>query len=139
MSDAYSILIIDDDAVVLRVLAARLGIRDGHDVRVAKDGSTGIAMAIEKRPDLILLDWMMPRMTGLVVLEALKGDSRTAWIPVYMLTGRKKMKDVEKALAKGASGYFTKPVNLADLSKRVRHVLQKGEEQNETTMDNFDQ
>ncbi len=117
MAVSKTILCIDDDPVVLALLKARLGAIDGYKIITASDGSSGLELAEKKRPDAILLDWMLPDGSGLGVLEALKGDSRTTWTPIYMLTGRTKMGDVERALEKGAAGYFTKPIKIVEISE----------------------
>jgi DNA-binding response OmpR family regulator len=120
----HKILIIDDDPAILAVLSARFSKKDGYEVFTARDGSEGITVAQKKKPHLILLDWMMPRMTGISVLEQLKGDSRTTWIPTFMLTSKAKMIDVERALSKGAEGYFTKPLKLPEMSARLNRVFE---------------
>jgi len=123
MSTQRKILIIDDDPAVLAVLSARFSIKEGYEVMTVRGGAEGIKAAQKKKPDIILLDWMMPKMTGISVLESLKGDSRTTWIPTFMLTSKTKMADVEKALAKGASGYFTKPLKLPEMSTRLNRLF----------------
>lgn len=119
MLNKNSILCIDDDPVVLAILKSRLEKVDGYKVLTARDGACGIKMALKKKPDIILLDWMLPDQTGLSVLETLRGDSRTTWVPIFMLTGRTKMVDVERALERGAEGYFTKPINLNQICNRL--------------------
>ncbi len=126
MSENVSILVIDDDVTVRGLVQARLGKRDGHEVLAAADGAAGLKIAARKTPDLILLDWMMPGMDGLEVLARLKDQPKTAQIPVYMLTAKGMMADVEKAFALGADGYFTKPIALDQLSQRVRKALKEG-------------
>jgi len=123
MTQKNCILVIDDDAVQRGLVVARLGKRDGHEVLAAPDGPSGIKLAEKKRPDLILLDWMMPGMDGMQVLSALQKQKKTASIPVYMFTAKGMMRDVEVALAQGAQGYFTKPIDLDGLSSRIRSVL----------------
>ena len=79
-------------------------------------------MARKHKPDAVLLDWMLPDITGLTVLDWLKGENRTTWTPIFMLTSRNTMADVEKALSRGASGYFTKPVKLLEISNRINRL-----------------
>lgn len=127
MTQKKRILVIDDDAIQRSLIVARLGKRDGHEVLAAANGASGIKLAMKKQPDLILLDWMMPEMDGMQVLEALQKQKKTAPIPVYMFTAKGMMRDVEIALAGGAEGYFTKPVDLDGLSSRIRSVLASAE------------
>ena len=117
------ILIIDDDPALCAVIRARFGTKEGYKVLIANNGAEGVSMAQKHKPDVILLDWMLPDMTGLCVLEQLKGENRTAWVPIHMLTSRTKMVDVERALALGATGYFTKPVKLVDISNRIKQLV----------------
>jgi len=124
MSNRLKILIIDDDPAVCAIIRARFETKEGHKVSVANTGDDGLALARKEKPDVILLDWMLPDTTGVAVLESLKGENRTAWVPVYMLTSRSTMADVEKALARGASGYFTKPVKLLEISNRVNRLAE---------------
>lgn len=117
-----TILCIDDDPVVLAILKARLAEGEGYKVLTAIDGALGEELALSKQPDVILLDWMLPDGSGLRILETLKGDSRTTWTPIFMLTGRTKMGDVERALEKGAAGYFTKPIKLKEICDKLAEL-----------------
>lgn len=123
MRSKVSILVIDDDETVHGLVTYQLANKDGHRVLTAGDGPTGLKIAAGERPSLILLDWMMPGMDGLEVLTRLKERPETAPIPVYMLTAKGMMADVEKAFALGADGYFTKPIALGELGRRVHKAL----------------
>lgn len=118
-----TVLCIDDDPVILAYLKIRLKEGEGYKVLTARDAETGIKLARKHKPEIILLDWMLPDRTGLSVLDSLCGDSRTTWIPIFMLTGRKKMVDVETALDRGAEGYFTKPIKLNQICERLDRLL----------------
>ncbi len=124
-SSETSILLIDDDIIVHGLVKSRLEKRDGFKVLSAENGPAGLKLATEESPDLILLDWMMPEMDGMEVLRELKKQANTAAIPVYMLTGKGIMEDVETAFKAGAVGYFTKPIRLSELSGRVRKALKE--------------
>lgn len=126
MSGRATILVIDDDQDILDLVNAQLAGRDGHLVLTANSGEQGLVLARRERPDLILLDWMMPELSGMAVLKTLKGEPGTRNIQVYMLTVLRTMSDVEQALAEGADGYFTKPVDLVELSANVRKILDGG-------------
>ncbi len=118
-----SVLIIDDDKDLLNLFATHLNVSDDLKVLIAEDESTGLQLANENSPNIILLDWKMPDMDGLKVLETLKGEKNTSKIPVLMLTAKGMMGDVEQALSLGASDYITKPVHLGVLSHKVKKAL----------------
>ena len=113
------VLVVDDDKVVRKVLKYRLKLY-GFKVYLAEDGPTGLKLARQNKPELILLDWMMPGMDGLEVLSELKHDKRTEHIPVFMLTGKGMIGDLEQAFDIGADDYMTKPFNLMELGKTVK-------------------
>ena len=98
---------------------------DGFEVYLAEDGATGLKLAHEKNPDVILLDWLMPVMNGMQVLAELKADSSTENIPVFMLTAKGMISDVTQALEMGADDYITKPFNPIQLGKTIREKLEK--------------
>ena len=123
MAERRLILLIDDDPDIRRIIHARL-VNDGFEVLMAESGEVGLRVAADRKPDLILLDWMMPEMDGIMVLEALKNDDNTAMIPVIMLTGKGKMDDLEVALAAGAANYVTKPIDLGQLSRQATKELE---------------
>ena len=124
MSKRITVLIIDDEKASRIELKYTLGLH-GFDVYLAKNGRKGLAIAREKQPDLILLDWMMPGMSGLEVLSGLKYDERTEHIPVCMLTARGKIGDLELAFELGADDYITKPVDGLKLGKLLKRKLEK--------------
>ena len=122
-SKKKSVLVIDDDKIQCSIVKARLGKQDGFDIHTTLDGKSGLKFAQKKKPDLILLDWMMPKMDGIEVLKELKANSDTKSIPVFMFTAKNMMGDVQDATDLGAVGYFTKPIDLALLSTRVIETL----------------
>ena len=117
------VLIIDDDASVRRLVRARLEKKEGVDVLEAGDGGRGLDIAQSEKPDLILLDWLMPDVSGINVLIRLGKNENTKNIPVIMLTAKSKMADVEGALCEGAMGYLCKPPNLKEVGAKVREIL----------------
>ena len=123
MADDISVLLIDDEVTLRTMVRHRLEKRDGYTVHLAKNGAKGLKLARKKAPTIILLDWMMPGMSGIEVLQNLRKTPKTASIPVYMLTAKGKMGDAEKAFAAGADGYFTKPIDLKELSESLRRRL----------------
>lgn len=120
MSEWVFILVIDDDELTRKVLKRSLKLY-GFKAYMAKDGPTGLKLAQEKRPAFILLDWTMPKMDGLEVLAELKHNKKTEKIPVFMLTGKDIIGDLDLAFEIGADDYITKPLDLRDLGKTVAH------------------
>jgi len=116
------ILIIDDSVLASHLAKEMLG-NLGHQVLHAKDGETGLVTAEEETPDLILLDVIMPGMDGYQVCEKLKGNKKTAEIPVIMLTSKSDPADKVLGLEKGASDYVTKPFDKGELIARVKTHL----------------
>jgi DNA-binding response OmpR family regulator len=124
MSEQITILVVEDEAHIRRVLEYNLKL-DGFEVYLAEDGATGLKLARENSPDVILLDWLMPAMNGLQVLAELKTDGNTEHIPVFMLTAKGMLNDVTQAIEMGADDYITKPFNPIQLGKTIREKLEK--------------
>ncbi len=120
------ILIIDDEPDFVKILKARLQV-EGYEVLTAGDGVRGIQVARRERPDLVILDIMMPGMDGHSVCETLKKSSLTEDIPVIYLTARTGPKDETVALEKGAKFYLTKPYNPNVLLEMVKSILTEEE------------
>ncbi|MGD1042911.1 MAG: response regulator [Sedimentisphaerales bacterium] len=126
MSEQITILVVEDEAHIRRVLEYNFKL-DGFEVYLAEDGATGLKLARENSPDVILLDWLMPVMNGLQVLAELRADSSTEHIPVFMLTAKGMLNDVTQAIEMGADDYITKPFNPIQLGKTIREKLEKCE------------
>lgn len=116
------ILVMDDDASV-RDLCSVVLESEGFDVLLAPDAAQGIEAARRERPDLILLDVMMPNVDGLDALQALKSSAETASIPVVMLTALDGVSDIALATMGGAEGYVTKPFEPEHLISLMRRFL----------------
>jgi adenylate cyclase len=116
------ILIVDDNPTNLDILQARL-IANNYETITAKDGEAGLAMAREKKPDLILLDIMMPKMDGIEVCRHLKSDTSLPFMPIVMVTAKADSKDVVAGLEAGGDDYLTKPVDHSALIARVKSML----------------
>jgi two-component system phosphate regulon response regulator PhoB len=114
MSDVPSILVIEDDRFLRRACEVSLQQR-GFAVQSATDGEAGLALARASKPDLILLDLLMPRVSGIEVLQRLRADSETAGIPVVILSNSSREEDKARAAELGAVGYYVK----ANLSLRA--------------------
>ena len=113
------ILLVEDDRYLR--LACAAGLRQaGFTVLTADDGEQGLAVARAERPDLILLDMLMPKLTGLEVLRTLKAEEPTRAIPVLVLSNSSRERDVEEAMRLGAVGYWVKSnLSLEELTRRV--------------------
>jgi DNA-binding response OmpR family regulator len=119
---AQTILVVDDDPKIVRVVEINLT-QEGYRVRTAADGEEALAAVAQERPDLVLLDVMMPRMDGFETLKRLKADPASADIPVVMLTARAQDEDVFEGYGTGAQWYLTKPFAPEELRRVVRHLL----------------
>ena len=109
MPDA-KVLLVDDDPVILKLLQVNFEM-EGYDVITANDGLEGLEKARAERPDIVLLDIMMPRMDGWEVLEHLKEDAATSSIPVVLLTARTSEEDQIRGWGEGILEYLSKPFN----------------------------
>lgn len=116
------ILVADDDPLLGDIVRFKLE-SAGHRVVVVENGQAALETVAAERPDILILDSMMPVMSGQHVLQKLKSDAATASIPVVMLTARKGQEDVVAALQNGADDYMTKPFMPEELLLRVRTVL----------------
>jgi DNA-binding response OmpR family regulator len=116
------ILIVDDEPHMLRVTELSLK-RGGFDVLLARNGRDAVALAIRERPDLIVLDVVMPDVDGFTVLEELKASPEAGAIPVIMLTSRGQAVAREKAASSGAALYITKPFSPSQLLAEARRVM----------------
>lgn len=120
-----SILMVDDEVPNLDLLEALL-LPQGYRLRRAKGGEEALAAVAAERPDLILLDVMMPRVDGFEVCRRLKADARTRFIPVVMVTSLRDLEDRIRGIEVGADDFLSKPVNRHELLSRVRATLRLG-------------
>ncbi len=119
------ILLADDAKNIVLVLKMSLE-KAGYDVLVARDGLSALELAQDKDPDLILLDILMPKMNGFLVLEALKDDPATADIPVIFISAKSEEKDLKRAETLGANDFLVKPIKQEDLLAVVEKNLKGG-------------
>jgi CheY-like chemotaxis protein len=119
------VLVVDDSAPVRDLVVVNLEL-EGFQVRTAVDGLEGFETALEWRPDLITLDVVMPRLDGFGALERLRGDPRTADIPVVIVTGRAQGADRDRGQALGADAYLSKPFEPAELVGVVGELARAG-------------
>ena len=116
------ILVIEDEKNIVDILVFNL-IREGYDTLEAYDGATGLRLALEQDPDLILLDLMLPEMDGFEVCRRLRGEGRAT--PVIMLTAREEETDKVLGLELGADDYITKPFSMRELLARVKANIRR--------------
>ena len=117
------VLIADDEPTIVISLEFLLQ-REGFDVLVAVDGEEALAKARADRPDLVLLDVMMPKMNGFDVCQALRADAQLAGMRIVMLTAKGRETEVSKGLGLGADAYVTKPFSTKELVAQVRSLLE---------------
>jgi DNA-binding response OmpR family regulator len=118
------ILVAEDEKQIGDMISFKLA-NAGHKVVRADDGEQAIAMAARERPDLILLDAMMPGLNGFEVLRRLKNDAALRSVPVIMVTAKGHERDVLSGLRGGATDYVVKPFSLKELAARVELALRK--------------
>lgn len=117
------ILVVDDEADVVLIIKTTLQ-AEGYEVASATSGKDALEEAFETRPDLIVLDVMMPGMTGFDVLRELKANEKTATVPVVMLTGVSDKKKIQEALESGIDYYVVKPFDFDDLLSKIKQALE---------------
>lgn len=120
------ILIIDDEADFCKLVKRNLELIGDFEVAIAGDGNQGFNSAKKLKPDLILLDIMMPRMDGFKVLEKLKSDMNTIAIPVIMLTAKGDEASKVKAAQLYDEEYITKPIEALELKTKIEEILRRG-------------
>ena len=123
----HSVLVVDDEPHILHSLEFLMK-HENYEVRVARDGEAALTAIEEKRPDLILLDVMMPKRDGYSVCQTIRANPEWEGIRVIMLTAKGRDIEREKGLALGADDYITKPFSTRDLLKLVRHYLKPDED-----------
>jgi two-component system, OmpR family, alkaline phosphatase synthesis response regulator PhoP len=118
-------VLVIDDAAPIRLLCRVNLEADGIEVLEASDGAAGLELARTEKPDVILLDVMLPGMDGWQVAEQLVGDPRTESVPIVFLTARAEARDRARGLDLGGIGYVTKPFNPLELAPLVRELLER--------------
>ena len=126
MSQKKKILAVDDESDVLLLIKTAL-MSEGFAVTTASNGPDALTLAAEERPDLIILDMMMPEMSGFDVLEALRSRQETESIPVIMLTGVSDKGKIRQAIDSGIDYYIVKPFAFHDLISKVKIAISDSE------------
>jgi DNA-binding response OmpR family regulator len=119
------ILVVDDEDSVRQLFQIMLQ-HEGYEVVLASNGAEALLAAHNDKPDLIILDWMMPVLDGLSVLRQLRSDASTQHIPILMLTARHSDSDTTAALVQGADVYLTKPFEPAEVLSVISRLLPDG-------------
>ena len=121
---AHKILIADDEPNIVISLEFLMK-REGHEVHVARDGPAALEAIRRERPALVLLDVMMPGMSGFEVCQAVRADESLAGVKIVMLSAKGRDTDLAKGSALGADAYMTKPFSTRELAEKVREMLVK--------------
>jgi DNA-binding response OmpR family regulator len=116
------VLVVEDDPTILQLLEVNFEM-EGFVVLRAEDGEQGLAVVLESSPDVVVSDVMMPKMSGIELVQALKAEEATRTIPVILLSAKAQGSDVRGGLDAGADDYVTKPFEPLDLIDRVNAVL----------------
>lgn len=116
------VLVVDDEVFIRRMIEARLRVA-GVTVIEAENGVDAVKKTISERPDLIIMDVMMPKMDGFQACEAIRSNPEISGTPILMLTARGQQIDVEKAMALGILEYITKPFSPKELADKVVEIL----------------
>ncbi len=118
------VLVMEDEDALATLLQYNLE-KEGYRVVIASDGEEGMLQIDERAPDLVLLDWMLPKLSGIEVCRRIRGRPETRNLPIIMLTARGEESDRVRGLDTGADDYLTKPFAMTELQARIRAVLRR--------------
>jgi len=118
------VIVVEDDADIALLVANKLRTA-GHTVTVETDGEAGLAAVLADRPDLVVLDWMLPRMNGIEVCRAIRQDPQVASTRVLMLTAKAQEKDLELSFSAGADEFMQKPFSTRELVLRAQALIHR--------------
>jgi two-component system phosphate regulon response regulator PhoB len=117
-------LIVEDEAALVELIRYNLE-KEGYEIEVANDGEEAILLIEERQPDIVILDWMLPKLAGIEVCRRLRSRAATRNLPVIMLTARTEEADRVRGLDIGADDYMTKPFSMSELVARIRAVMRR--------------
>jgi DNA-binding response OmpR family regulator len=123
MSETRRVVLVADDDEDILLLVRTVLEREGYEVVATRDGAAAVAAALQRRPDLAVLDVSMPELDGLEVLRRLRTDVTTMDVPVVLLSARVQEEDVKRGFDTGANAYVQKPFSPRELSERVSELL----------------
>ncbi len=118
------VLVVEDEDALATLLQYNLE-KEGYSVALAADGEEALMLVDERLPDLVVLDWMLPKISGIELCRRLRGRSETRNMPIMMLTARGEESDRIRGLDTGADDYVTKPFSMTELAARIRAVLRR--------------
>jgi two-component system phosphate regulon response regulator PhoB len=118
------LLVVEDEDALATLLQYNLD-KEGYEVALAQDGEEALMMVDERLPDLVVLDWMLPKVSGIEVCRRLRSRSETRNIPIILLTARGEETDRIRGLDTGADDYVVKPFSMIELTARIRAVLRR--------------
>ena len=119
-----SVLVAEDESALVTLLRYNLE-REGYRVLEARDGEEALLVSSEEKPDVVLLDWMLPQLSGIEVCRRLRSRQETRNVPIIMLTARGEETDRVRGLDTGADDYITKPFSMTELLARLRAVMRR--------------
>ena len=119
-----NIMVVEDEDALATLLQYNLE-KEGYKVTVSGDGEEALVMVDEKQPDLVILDWMLPKVSGIEVCRRIRGRPESRNLPIIMLTARGEESDRIRGLDTGADDYITKPFSMTELTARIRAVLRR--------------
>ena len=119
-----AVLVVEDEDALSTLLQYNLD-KEGYRVSLASDGEEALVMVDERQPDLVVLDWMLPKVSGVEVCRRLRSRAETRNLPIIMLTARAEESDRVRGLDTGADDYLTKPFSMTELTARIRAVLRR--------------
>lgn len=117
-------LIVEDEPALVELIRYNL-VKEGYEVATAQDGEEALLLIDERQPDIVLLDWMLPKLAGIEVARRLRSKSVTRNLPIIMLTARAEESDRIRGLDIGADDYMTKPFSMSELTARIRAVMRR--------------
>lgn len=121
---AARVLVIEDEEALSELLSYNLG-KEGFDVSTSSDGEEALIALDEAKPDLVILDWMLPNLSGIEIARQIRARAQTRELPIIMLTARGAEEDRVRGLEIGADDYLTKPFSMTELVARMRAVLRR--------------
>jgi two-component system phosphate regulon response regulator PhoB len=117
-------LIVEDEPALVELLRYNL-VKEGYEVAIATDGEEALLTIEERQPDIVLLDWMLPKLAGIEVARRIRSKPTTRNLPIIMLTARAEETDRIRGLDVGADDYMTKPFSMSELTARIRAVMRR--------------
>ncbi|MFT9144583.1 MAG: response regulator, partial [Acetobacter orientalis] len=124
MTQKANILVVEDDPALSRLICYNLE-KQGYEVRLATEGQAALDQVARRMPDLVLLDWMLPGVSGIEVCRRLREQAKTRTLPIIMLSARGQETDSVRGLDTGADDYLVKPFGMEALFARVKAILRR--------------